>query len=306
MNDAHLAKGAGHDTPETLPSHRAGGNETVRWQPAPAIRCSAALHVAGAMTLAAHLSWWPWIAGALAANHLMVFSAVLRPRSRLLGPNLTRLPACAVRRQEICLTFDDGPDPELTPRVLDLLDRHDAKASFFCIGERVAAFPAVVKDIARRGHSIENHSFRHSHAFAVYSVSRLEREVALAQEVIADVAGQRPRFFRAPAGFRSPLLDAVLAHHALRYVSWTRRGYDTVRRDPRPALRQLTRGLVAGDVLLLHDGAPVRTCAGEPVVLPVLAALLEQLAARGLKSVALPAACNDEPAREPELAAACH
>jgi hypothetical protein len=84
----------------------------------------------------------------------------------------------------------------------------------------------------------------------------------------------------------------VLAKCGLRYVSWTRRGYDAVRHDPLGVAARLTRGLAAGDVLLLHDGAQVRTDAGEPVVLAVLPAVLDQLAARGLKSVSLPAGCN--------------
>ena len=266
---------------------------SLRWRPAPIIRLSVLWHAAGAIALVALPSWWPWVLGALAGNHLVIIAAVLWPRGRWLGPNLIRLPASAAKRCEVCLTFDDGPDPQVTPRVLDLLDRYQAKASFFCIGKKVAAFPAIVREIARRGHSVENHSHGHPLAFAFYGMSRLRREVESAQALIADITGRAPRFFRAPAGFRSPLLDPVLARCGMRYVSWTRRGYDAVRRDPVRVLQQLARGLAAGDVLLLHDGTHARTHAGEPVVLAVLPALLEQLAARGLKSVSLPTACND-------------
>jgi peptidoglycan/xylan/chitin deacetylase (PgdA/CDA1 family) len=88
------------------------------------------------------------------------------------------------------------------------------------------------------------------------------------------------------------LLDPVLAGSGLRYVSWTRRGFDTVDGNPEAVLARLTRGLAAGDVLLLHDGARARTRAGEPVVLAVLPRLLERIAAAGLKSVPLPVACG--------------
>lgn len=264
----------------------------MRWQPALIIRLSVLWHIAGVMTLIAQPSWWLWVLAALAANHLLLSAAVLWPRGNWLGPNLTRLPAAAIARAEICLTFDDGPDPQVTPQVLDVLDRYAAKASFFCIGEKVAAFPETVKEIARRGHSVENHSYRHPLAFAFYGLSALRREVESAQAVIAGITGCTPLFFRAPAGFRSPLLDCVLARCGMRYVSWTRRGYDAVRRDPAQVLRRLTRGLAAGDVLVLHDGARVRTAAGEAVVLAVLPALLDQLAAKRLRSVALPTACN--------------
>ena len=245
------------------------------------------LHAAAGVWLAAHPPSWPWVLGVIGANHLALVLAVLWPRGQLLGPNLVRLPASAVRRREISLTFDDGPDPDVTPRVLDLLDRYQAKASFFCIGENAAAQPELVKEIARRGHSVENHSYRHHRAFAFFGISRLKREVDAAQSTVASITGRTPVFFRAPAGFRSPFLDSVLAPRGLRYVSWTRRGFDAVSTDPKRILRRLIKGLAAGDVLLMHDSAPV--------VLAVLPALLERLSARGLKAVSLVSACASEP-----------
>jgi peptidoglycan-N-acetylglucosamine deacetylase len=265
------------------------------WRPAPAVALSIVLHAVGALMLAAHPPLWSWVLGALAANQLVLIGAVLWPRGRLLGPNLNRLPAKAAARNEVSLTFDDGPDPEITPRILDVLDRYQARASFFCIGERATAFPQLVKEIARRGHSVENHSHRHRHVFAFHGLGSLRREVEAAQAAIRDITGTAPTFFRAPAGFRSPLLDPVMAACGLRYVSWTRRGFDTVQSDPAAVLRRLTRGLQPGDILLLHDGGCARTGTREPVVLAVLPALLDQLAGRGLRSVALPSACGDGP-----------
>ena len=264
-----------------------------RWRPAPLIWLSLVLHVAGIVVLVLQHALWPWVVAVLIGNHLLIGAAVMFPRARWLGPNLTRLPEATRQQNQIALTFDDGPDPEVTPRVLDFLDRYQAKASFFCIGEKAAAFPDVVREIARRGHSVENHSHRHPHAFAFYGMARLGREVDAAQTAIGSITGQPPRFFRAPAGFRSPMLDPVLAKRGLRYISWTRRGFDAVRRDPARVLRRLTRGLAAGDVLLLHDGARTRTVDGEPIVLAVLPRLLDEIAAKGLKPVSLPAAFAD-------------
>jgi len=257
-----------------------------RWRPTPTIRISVLLHLGCALAFAVDPSAWEWPLGLVAGNQLVLLLAVLWPRGSLLGPNLTRLPASAVRRREISLTFDDGPDPEVTPRVLELLDRYHAKASFFCIGERAAAEPQLVKEIAHRGHSVENHSYHHNHAFALFGVSRLGREVDAAQAIVSSLTGSPPLFFRAPAGFYSPLLDPVLASRRLTYVSWTRRGFDAVSPDPKLILRRLTQGLAAGDILLLHDSAPV--------VLAVLPALLEQISAQGLKAVPLTAACASE------------
>jgi peptidoglycan/xylan/chitin deacetylase (PgdA/CDA1 family) len=254
------------------------------------------LHAASGVVIVTRPELWPWVLGAIAANHLLLSSAVLWPRGQLLGPNLTRLPYPAVGRNEVCLTFDDGPDPEVTGRVLDMLDRHHAKASFFCVGERAKAQPELVKEIVRRGHSVENHSDGHSPAFAFYGPWRLAREVDAGQAAIAGATGREPRFFRAPAGFRGPLLDPVLALRGLRYVSWTRRGLDTVDSDPQRVAARLTQGLAAGDVLLLHDRAYRRASGGEPLVLSVLPMVLERIAAAGLKTVTLPAACVRGPA----------
>src|ERR1700733_8980008 len=108
-----------------------------RWTPAPLLKASAALH-AGALALAlARPSLWPWALGAVILNHAQLTATGLWPRSTLLGPNLTRLPAAAARRGEIALSIDDGPDPAVTPQVLELLDQYGVKATFFCVGRRV-------------------------------------------------------------------------------------------------------------------------------------------------------------------------
>ncbi len=249
-----------------------------------ALRITLVLHAGGVALLVLDPTLWPWIAAALVANHVILTTGVFLVRGRLLGPNLYRLPAAAIAQGQVCVTFDDGPHPEVTPRVLALLERYHAKASFFCIGERARAHPESVRDIARRGHSVENHSYRHSHAFALYSVSLLQCEVQSAQAIVAAITGRTPQFFRAPVGFRSPLLPPVLARLGLRYVSWTRRGLDTGKRDPARVLARLTAGLAAGDILLLHDD--------RPSALVILPALLEHLAAHDLKCVSLPTACS--------------
>lgn len=235
---------------------------------------------------------WPWVLGAVAGNHLLLTAAVFWPRGRVLGANLVRLPAAATARNEVSLTFDDGPDPEVTPRVLDLLDRFDAKASFFCVGKKAAAYPHIVSEIVRRGHSIENHSHCHSGAFAFYGLFRLKREVESAQAIVSGITGRPPRFFRAPFGLRSPLLDPVLAKCGLHYVSWTRRGLDAIHRNPDRVLQRLAGGLAAGDILLLHDNGYCLTRDGTPVVLAVLPKLLDRMRTKGLKSVTLVAALH--------------
>ena len=115
----------------------------------------------------------------------------------------------------------------------------------------------------------------------------MAREIAAAQDRLADITGVAPRYFRAPAGLRNPFLAPVLERLGLELVSWTRRGFDTVRRDPERIVDALARELAAGDILLLHDGHAARTQAGRAVVLDVLPALLTRAAAAGLRPVTL-------------------
>jgi len=263
------------------PQARANGAR----RPALALRLSALVHAAAVLAVALRPDAWAWGLAILAANYLALGVAVFFPRSSLLGPNIARLPRAAVERGEVCITFDDGPHPDITPRVLDILDRHGAKATFFCVGERVAAHPLVAREIARRWHTVESHSHRHATAFALYGPRALRREVQAAQRVIAEATGREPVFFRAPAGFRSPVLDPVLLALGLRYASWTRRGFDTADRNVGRVLRRLTRNLGAGDILLLHDSVPR--------VVEVLPLLLTELRRCGLEPVSLPAGCDD-------------
>ncbi|HTO70440.1 MAG TPA: polysaccharide deacetylase family protein [Myxococcota bacterium] len=263
------------------------GESPKPWFPAPAIQATGALHLCGAVALAFPGADWRAVAGALVANHAVLFAGCLVPRSRLLGPNIVRLPAANAERGEVALTFDDGPHPELTPRVLDLLDARGAKATFFAIGAHAAANAGVVRDAVARGHAVESHTQHHSHHFGWYGPRRLRREIAAAQAAIAAAAGRAPAFFRAPDGVRNPMLDGALARFGLRYVSWRRRGFDAVDANADRVLARLLRGLAPGDVLMLHDGSALRRPLAEPAVLKVLPRLLDALAERGLRSVSL-------------------
>ncbi len=269
-----------------------------RLLPSPLLKVSALLHVGAAGSLAAVPDAWPWAAGAVIADHLLLAASGLAPRSTWLGPNLKRLPAAAAARGCIAITIDDGPDPEVTPRVLDQLRERGATATFFCIGERVARHPDLAREIVSRGHAVENHSQRHLYRFSLLGAASIAREITEAQQTIAAVCGSPPRFFRAPAGLRNALLEPQLARLGLKLASWTRRGFDTVSRDPEAVLEKLRRNLQGGDILLLHDGAAARTRGGRPVVLEVLPRLLDAAAAAGLTPVTLRSAARE--ARTPQ------
>lgn len=254
------------------------------------VGASAAWH--GAMAVGALVSpaAWPfWLSG-VALNHGLLCAASMLPRSSLIGPNITRLPPAAVARREVCLTFDDGPDPNTTPAVLAMLEQAGARASFFCIGDRVTEHPELARRIVAAGHSIENHTRQHRHDFAFRTPGGLRREIGEAQRQIEQTVGKAPIFFRAPAGMRNPFLQPVLAGLDLRLASWTRRGFDTIEKRPDQVLERLTKRLAAGDLLLLHDGHAAHDTNGQPVLLTVLPALLAALAQTRLKAVSLPMA----------------
>lgn len=266
--------------------------ETAAPRPRPMatlLRASVALHVGALATVLLRPQQWPWALGAVVADHLLLTAAGLWPRSRLLGPNWVRLPAAAAGA--VALTFDDGPHPEVTPRTLELLAQHGAHATFFCVGQRVRRYPQLARRILAEGHALGNHTQHHLHRFSLLGPRALRAEIGAAQEAIAFATGEAPRYFRAPAGLRNPFLEPELARAGLTLVSWTRRGFDTVSRDPAQVLRRLTRGLRGGDILLLHDGHAGRTAGGTPVILEVLPPLLAAVSAANLRPVTLRAAC---------------
>ncbi|MCE3269963.1 MAG: polysaccharide deacetylase [Ramlibacter sp.] len=263
-----------------------------RWPVPPLLWATAGIHVGAAIALLAVPAQWPWILAVVVLNNAVVTGIGLWPRSTALGDNLLRLPAAAVARREVALTIDDGPEPEVTPAVLDLLDAAGARATFFCIAAHVQRHPELVREIVRRGHSVQNHSHVHSHRFSLLGPRGLAREIQAAQAVLSDVTGEVPGFFRAPAGLRNPFLAPVLHRMGLALASWTRRGFDTRERDPQRVLQRLTKGLAAGDILLLHDGNCARDAQDRPVVLTVLPALLAELRRQRLVPVTLPQALS--------------
>jgi peptidoglycan/xylan/chitin deacetylase (PgdA/CDA1 family) len=259
------------------------------WQTRPLVPASVLLHIAAAGAAAWHPATWAWALGAVAGDHALLTAAGLWPRSRGLGPNITRLPAHG-EAGRVAITIDDGPDREVTPRVLDILQAAGARATFFCIGERVTANPELAREIVARGHRIENHSQSHRHHFSLLGSGGMRREIESAQQSISAVTGQRPRYFRAPAGLRNPFLQPVLATLGLQLVSWTRRGFDTVTRDADAVYARLAARLASEDILLLHDGNAARSGSGEPVILEVLPRLLDAANRAGLATVTLPEA----------------
>lgn len=238
-------------------------------------------------TLVMRPDLWFWVLLANIVDNLVLTFAGLWPRCTWAGSNWTSLPAASAKKGEIAITIDDGPDPEVTPAVLDVLQHYGAKASFFCIAEKAERYPDLCRQIVELGHRVENHSMHHRYNLPFKLPPGWFAEIDAAQKALTAVTGVTPRFFRAPAGLRNPMLDPVLSRMDLQLASWTRRGFDTVEKDPDRVLAKLLDGLKGGDILLLHDGNAARNLEGSPVILDVLPPLLEAIAAANLKTVTL-------------------
>ena len=200
--------------------------------------------------------WWQlgWRAGVtvLLLSHGALAWATLWPQSRLLSPVLTRLPTDA---RVVWLTIDDGPSAQ-TAAMLDMLDAHSAKATFFVIGEKARALPQLIGEIVRRGHTLGNHSASHRSAwFWALPPGRMRREIESTQAVLEELTGVAPRWFRAVVGMANPFVAAELKRHGLARVAWCARGYDAVAADPAGVVARIERGLRPGAIVLLHEGA---------------------------------------------------
>jgi peptidoglycan/xylan/chitin deacetylase (PgdA/CDA1 family) len=203
----------------------------------------------------------------------------------LLVPNVSSLVPTATRfqttRREVWLTIDDGPDPATTTAMLDLLERHGAKATFFLIGERAAAHPALVTAINARGHTIGNHTQTHPLAdFWLAGPRRTAREIDACQSALQAAGGAASRWFRAPAGIRSFFLRGLLARRELTLIGWSARPLELWSSSVAGPLRRLRRNLRPGAILLIHESA-----AHGARRVALLAGLLEHLTTEGYACV---------------------
>ncbi len=184
----------------------------------------------------------------------LVLHALFAPAGQGLCRVHTRF---ATDRREVWLTIDDGPDPEDTPRLLDLLERHRARATFFVVGERVARHPELVAAILRRGHDIGHHTQTHpARSFWCASPVRLARELDAPLDGLARL-GVRPAWFRAPVGIKHLLLGRALATRDLTYVGWTIRSGDSRLRAPDALVARVAPRIRPGAIVLLHEGPSV-------------------------------------------------
>jgi len=199
-------------------------------------------------------------AAALAtATGLTIYGAV-HPRAQLFGPTICRTTSA----RQLAITFDDGPNPSITPRLLDLLDRYHARATFFLIGRYARECPHLVREIAARGHVIGNHTQTHPNLFWL-GPAQIREQLGRCQEAIAGASAAAPRWFRPPFGLRNPALAGAARDFDLRVVMWTLIPGDWRAKSDEWLIDRITSiaahaqntasNRASGDVLCLHDGS---------------------------------------------------
>lgn len=183
-------------------------------------------------------------------------------------------------KRAVALTFDDGPDPETTPILLDLLERRGVRAAFFVTGKNTESHPGLIRAILDRGHEIGNHTYGHDNLAMLRPPHVLRREIERAQRVLARF-GIVPLAFRPPVGIVSPRLPEALRGSEMFVVLFSRRAGDAGNRRVRGIARRLLRRVRPGDILLLHDIRPPN-----PSLLPAwireVERLLDGLERRGM------------------------
>jgi len=155
----------------------------------------------------------------------------------------------------VALTFDDGPWPASTPILLELLARHQLRATFFVVGQQAAQFPELIEAILAQGHSIGNHSLRHDPFLMLRPPAHLQGDIHATQEILKKF-GIRPRVFRPPAGITNPVLGRVLARENLIAVGYSCRAFDRGNRNVRNLAGKILRQLKPGGIVMLHDLPP--------------------------------------------------
>ncbi len=155
--------------------------------------------------------------------------------------------------KECLLTFDDGPHPEYTPKILDTLKEKNVKAIFFVIGKKAEKHPEIIKRIIKDGHLIGNHSYTHNKFLAMYPTTKLIEDLEKCQVILKKITGEDNQLFRAPIGYTNPNFARALKVLNLHSIGWSLRSYDTLKKDEDELIHRLISKTKPSDIVLLHD-----------------------------------------------------
>ncbi|MCX6249023.1 MAG: polysaccharide deacetylase family protein [Bacteroidetes bacterium] len=172
------------------------------------------------------------------------------------GYHMKALCRAVTNEKIVALTFDDGPDSKLTPKLLDDLKSLGLPAAFFCIGNKIKGNEEILVRITREGHLIGTHSFTHSNWFDLFSPARMRKELKDSALAVAEATGLKPLLFRPPYGVINPMLKRALYGSGFYVTGFSNRAWDTSGRKKEVILGRILKHLKPGDIILLHDTIP--------------------------------------------------
>jgi peptidoglycan/xylan/chitin deacetylase (PgdA/CDA1 family) len=204
--------------------------------------------------------------------------------SVLFGPTLGKIPS---DRKVVALTFDDGPNPDATPLILDTLREKGVRATFFVLGSHVQRWPDLVQRIAHEGHQLGNHGYFHRklHFKSPFYVSR---DIRLGIRAIKRAGAPAPQLFRAPHGFRSPWTTPIASSYGERTVGWSLGVWDSDRPGADEIVRRTLDGVEPGSIILLHDGDGYNPDGDRMQTAAALPIIIDRLKEQGYEFVTLP------------------
>jgi peptidoglycan-N-acetylglucosamine deacetylase len=254
----------------------------------PAARIGLWVASIGGLALLARSLWIEPVPTWLAVTALVAYVAyctagTLVPQLEMYGDVVWR---CEPGQRAVALTFDDGPHPETTRRVLELLAASGQRATFFVVGKKAEAHPDVLREIHAAGHAIGLHGHAHHRLYSLKSPSFVSADIRRTQQAIEAIVGVRPALFRPPIGYMTPRTVVGARRAGVSLIAWSVRSIDGLGgADPARVARRVARGLVDGAIVALHDAAERDDF--EPASVKALPRILSELERRRLRSVRL-------------------
>jgi peptidoglycan-N-acetylglucosamine deacetylase len=204
--------------------------------------------------------------------------------SPLFGPALGRIVS---DRKVVALTFDDGPNPEATPLILDTLAEKGVRATFFVLGSHAERWPELVRRMSQEGHQLGNHGYFHQ-KLQFKSPFYVSRDIRLAIRAIKRAGAPAPRYFRAPHGFRSPWTTPIASSYGERTIGWSLGVWDSDRPGVDEIIRRTLEGVTPGSIVLLHDGDGYNPDGDRMQTAAALPHIIDRLKEQGYEFATLP------------------
>lgn len=185
----------------------------------------------------------------------------------------------------IALTFDDGPDAEMTPQILAILEKENIKATFFVIGSKIGGQEKILQKIFEEGHVVGNHSYSHNKKMTLFSTQKLIEDIANCSTTIESVTHKKPLFFRPPFGITNPRYNRAIKSFNMKSIGWSIRSFDTTANDKELLYKKVIKKITQGSIILFHDK--------KKITLDILPEVIQHCKDNGIKIVPLPELINE-------------